>query len=127
KYLFWDPDHSFLSLGKYTALKEIDWVKKTQEHRPSLQYYYLGYCIHSCNKMRYKAAYQPSELLLQNLQTIVSPHSTMSGRACYVCVLALKSNFLNGFTLKRKSGDSVRLDGLKLKEKCREWASVETA
>ncbi|WVZ98771.1 hypothetical protein U9M48_044162 [Paspalum notatum var. saurae] len=63
KYLFWDPDLSFLSLGKYTALKEIDWVKTTQEHCPSLQYYYLGYYIHSCNKMRYKAAYRPSELL----------------------------------------------------------------
>ncbi|KAL6619145.1 hypothetical protein ACP70R_034284 [Stipagrostis hirtigluma subsp. patula] len=63
KYLFWDPDLAFLSLGKYTALKEIDWVKTTQEHCPSLQYYYLGYYIHSCNKMRYKAAYRPSELL----------------------------------------------------------------
>uniref|UniRef100_A0A0E0PN80 Arginyl-tRNA--protein transferase n=2 Tax=Oryza TaxID=4527 RepID=A0A0E0PN80_ORYRU len=63
KYLFWDPDFAFLSLGKYTALKEIDWVKTTQEHCPNLQYYYLGYYIHSCNKMRYKAAYRPSELL----------------------------------------------------------------
>ena len=63
KYLFWDPDLAFLSLGKYTALKEIDWVKTTQESCPSLQYYYLGYYIHSCNKMRYKAAYRPSELL----------------------------------------------------------------
>jgi arginine-tRNA-protein transferase len=63
KYLFWDPDLAFLSLGKYTALKEIDWVKTAQEHCPSFQYYYLGYYIHSCNKMRYKAAYRPSELL----------------------------------------------------------------
>uniref|UniRef100_A0A0D9WH45 Arginyl-tRNA--protein transferase n=1 Tax=Leersia perrieri TaxID=77586 RepID=A0A0D9WH45_9ORYZ len=63
KYLFWDPDFAFLSLGKYTALKEIDWVKTTQECCPNLQYYYLGYYIHSCNKMRYKAAYRPSELL----------------------------------------------------------------
>ncbi|XP_062231518.1 arginyl-tRNA--protein transferase 2-like [Phragmites australis] len=63
KYLFWDPDLAFLSLGKYTALKEIDWVKTAQEHCPSLQYYYLGFYIHSCNKMRYKAAYRPSELL----------------------------------------------------------------
>ncbi|KAL5230696.1 hypothetical protein ABZP36_029472 [Zizania latifolia] len=63
KYLFWDPDFAFISLGKYTALKEIDWVKTTQERCPSLQYYYLGYYIHSCNKMRYKAAYRPSELL----------------------------------------------------------------
>ncbi|KAG9453977.1 hypothetical protein H6P81_006881 [Aristolochia fimbriata] len=63
KYLFWDPDFSFLSLGKYTALREIDWVRDAQVHCPSLQYYYLGYYIHSCSKMRYKAAYRPSELL----------------------------------------------------------------
>ncbi|XP_071734410.1 arginyl-tRNA--protein transferase 1-like [Rutidosis leptorrhynchoides] len=61
KYLFWDPDLAFLSLGKYSALQEINWVKECQS--PSLQYYYLGYYIHSCNKMRYKAAYHPSELL----------------------------------------------------------------
>ncbi|KAK7311247.1 hypothetical protein RJT34_09263 [Clitoria ternatea] len=63
KYLFWDPDFAFLSLGKYSALQEIGWVKENQVHCPSLQYYYLGYYIHSCNKMRYKAAYRPSELL----------------------------------------------------------------
>ncbi|XP_068638452.1 arginyl-tRNA--protein transferase 2-like isoform X2 [Aristolochia californica] len=63
KYLFWDPDFSFLSLGKYTALREIDWVMEAQVHYPSLQYYYLGYYIHSCSKMRYKAAYSPAELL----------------------------------------------------------------
>ena len=63
KYLFWDPDFAFLSLGKYSALKEINWVKENQIHCPSLQFYYLGYYIHSCNKMRYKATYRPSELL----------------------------------------------------------------
>ncbi|XP_062092510.1 arginyl-tRNA--protein transferase 2-like [Humulus lupulus] len=63
KYLFWDPDFAFLSLGKYSALQEINWVKENQIHCPSLQFYYLGYYIHSCNKMRYKAAYRPSELL----------------------------------------------------------------
>ncbi|XP_075108285.1 arginyl-tRNA--protein transferase 2 isoform X1 [Nicotiana tabacum] len=63
KYLFWDPDLAFLSLGKYSALQEIRWIKENQVHCPSLQYYYLGYYIHSCNKMRYKAAYRPSELL----------------------------------------------------------------
>lgn len=63
KYLFWDPDFAFLSLGKYSALQEINWVKENQVHCPSLQYYYLGYYIHSCSKMRYKAAYRPSELL----------------------------------------------------------------
>ncbi|PIN09689.1 Arginyl-tRNA-protein transferase [Handroanthus impetiginosus] len=63
KYLFWDPDFAFLSLGKYSALEEIRWVSQNQVHCPSLQYYYLGYYIHSCSKMRYKAAYRPSELL----------------------------------------------------------------
>ncbi|XP_078436481.1 arginine-tRNA protein transferase 1 [Wolffia australiana] len=63
KYLFWDPDMAFLSLGKYSALKEIDWVKQSETLCPSLQYYYLGYYIHTCRKMRYKAAYHPSELL----------------------------------------------------------------
>lgn len=63
KYLFWDPDLAFLSLGKYSALQEINWIKEAQVHCPSLQYYYLGYYIHSCSKMRYKAAYCPSELL----------------------------------------------------------------
>ncbi|XP_035839415.1 arginyl-tRNA--protein transferase 1 isoform X2 [Helianthus annuus] len=63
KYLFWDPDLAFLSLGKYSALQEINWVKESQRQCPILQYYYLGYYIHSCNKMRYKAAYRPSELL----------------------------------------------------------------
>jgi len=63
KYLFWDPDLAFLSLGKYSALQEIGWLRENEVHCPTLQYYYLGYYIHSCNKMRYKAAYRPSELL----------------------------------------------------------------
>lgn len=63
KYLFWDPDFAFLSLGKYSALKEIEWVKEAEVRYPKLQYYYLGYYIHSCSKMRYKAAYSPAELL----------------------------------------------------------------
>ncbi|XWS07651.1 hypothetical protein CRYUN_Cryun41cG0007700 [Craigia yunnanensis] len=63
KYLFWDPDYAFLSLGKYSSLQEIGWVKENQAYIASLQYYYLGYYIHSCSKMRYKAAYCPSELL----------------------------------------------------------------
>ncbi|KAJ3694018.1 hypothetical protein LUZ60_009498 [Juncus effusus] len=58
KYLFWDPDFAFLSLGKFSALKEVQWVKEN-----GLEYYYLGYYIHSCAKMRYKAKYRPSELL----------------------------------------------------------------
>jgi arginine-tRNA-protein transferase len=63
KYLFWDPDLAFLSLGKYSALQEIKWVQEANKVCPSLSYYYLGFYIHTCPKMRYKAAYAPSELL----------------------------------------------------------------
>jgi hypothetical protein len=36
---------------------------QTSAHSPALQYYYLGFYIHTCSKMRYKGAYEPSELL----------------------------------------------------------------
>eukprot|EP00249_Psilotum_nudum_P020100 c27566_g1_i3 orf=299-2086(-) len=62
-YFFWDPDYAFLSLGKYSALREIMWVQEARKQCPTLEYYYLGYYIHSCPKMWYKAAYAPSELL----------------------------------------------------------------
>jgi arginine-tRNA-protein transferase len=57
-YAFYDPADKHLALGKYTALKEIEWTQ-----RMGLQYYYLGYYIHDCDKMKYKADYGPSELL----------------------------------------------------------------
>lgn len=30
---------------------------------PDLQYYYMGFYVHSCTKMRYKAQFRPSYLL----------------------------------------------------------------
>ena len=32
-------------------------------HLPLLQYYYMGYYIHDCDKMNYKGSYYPSSLL----------------------------------------------------------------
>ena len=57
-YLYYDPTFP-LALGQYAILKEIEW---TQTER-KLPYYYLGYYIDSCPKMKYKAEYAPSELL----------------------------------------------------------------
>jgi arginyl-tRNA--protein-N-Asp/Glu arginylyltransferase len=59
-YLFYDPAfaHDLVPLGKYAILREIEWTQ-----RVGLPYYYLGYYIESCPKMRYKADYHPSELL----------------------------------------------------------------
>jgi arginine-tRNA-protein transferase len=62
KYFFWEPSFAWASLGKLGALREIEWVKNASKTCASLRYYYLGYYIHECPKMRYKAEYRPSEL-----------------------------------------------------------------
>lgn len=64
-YLFYDPDFAKLSPGTLSALKEIEWIRKSAVIYPSLRFYYMGYYIHSCPKMRYKALYYPSELLCE--------------------------------------------------------------
>ncbi|KAF1768735.1 hypothetical protein GCK72_000548 [Caenorhabditis remanei] len=63
KYMYYDPDYSFLSLGTYTALREIEQTQQLHTKWPPLKYYYMGFYIHSCPKMRYKAKFRPSELL----------------------------------------------------------------
>ncbi|EDX07883.1 Ate1 [Drosophila simulans] len=62
-YFFYDPDYSFLSLGTYGSLREIELVQSLAENVPSLKYYYMGFYIHSCPKMRYKGKLSPSYLL----------------------------------------------------------------
>ncbi|XP_023551119.1 arginyl-tRNA--protein transferase 2-like [Cucurbita pepo subsp. pepo] len=103
KYLFWDPDYAFLSLGKYSALQEIEWVKQNQAHCASLQYYYLGYYIHNCGKMKYKATYCPSELLCPLRYTWVPFHAAkpLLDQKSYVV--------LSDFSLQQ-NGESSALD-----------------
>ena len=63
-YLYYDSDFSFLSPGTLTSLFELALVRKIQaEMWPEIRFYYMGYYIHSCPKMRYKAKYSPSWLL----------------------------------------------------------------
>ncbi|KAI8816508.1 arginine-tRNA-protein transferase [Fimicolochytrium jonesii] len=62
-YFMYDPDYGFLSLGTYSALREIAMTRAFMERVEGVRYYYMGYYIHSCAKMRYKAQYKPSELL----------------------------------------------------------------
>ncbi|MBN3326698.1 ATE1 transferase, partial [Atractosteus spatula] len=62
-YLYYDPDFSSLSLGSYTALREIAFTRQLHQKAPKLCFYYLGFYIHSCPKMRYKGQYRPSDLL----------------------------------------------------------------
>eukprot|EP00088_Acartia_fossae_P061030 TRINITY_DN7325_c0_g1_i1.p1 TRINITY_DN7325_c0_g1~~TRINITY_DN7325_c0_g1_i1.p1 ORF type:complete len:530 (-),score=93.96 TRINITY_DN7325_c0_g1_i1:942-2495(-) len=61
-YLYYDPDYAFLSLGTYTSLNEMGFVRSLHRRFSALQYYYLGFYIHSCPKMRYKGEFSPSEL-----------------------------------------------------------------
>ncbi|KAL7384196.1 hypothetical protein ABVT39_026075 [Epinephelus coioides] len=62
-YLYYHPDFASLSLGSYSALREIAFTRQLQKQSPKLSYYYLGFYIHSCPKMRYKGQYRPSDLL----------------------------------------------------------------
>ncbi|CEP12212.1 hypothetical protein [Parasitella parasitica] len=62
-YFIYDPDYSFLGLGKYSVFREISLVQEYSEIVQDLQYYYMGYYIDSCPKMNYKGQYQPSDLL----------------------------------------------------------------
>eukprot|EP01102_Stenamoeba_stenopodia_P013639 TRINITY_DN4454_c0_g1_i1.p1 TRINITY_DN4454_c0_g1~~TRINITY_DN4454_c0_g1_i1.p1 ORF type:complete len:539 (+),score=109.43 TRINITY_DN4454_c0_g1_i1:22-1617(+) len=62
-YFYYDPDLQFLSLGKVSAMKEIEWVHSNQKYSMNMHYYYMGYYIHTCQKMRYKGTYRPSDLL----------------------------------------------------------------
>lgn len=64
KYLYYDPDFSFLSLGTVSALYEIAFVRQLRDYwSDRLKYYYMGFYIHSCPKMRYKSQYGPCKLL----------------------------------------------------------------
>ncbi|KAI9352993.1 arginine-tRNA-protein transferase [Zopfochytrium polystomum] len=63
-YLMYDPVPEVLHLspGVYSALREIRLTQDLARALPSLKYYYMGYYIHSCPKMVYKAQFRPSEL-----------------------------------------------------------------
>ncbi|SCV00569.1 LANO_0F07536g1_1 [Lachancea nothofagi CBS 11611] len=51
-YFIWDPDYPRWSLGKLSALRELSVLSKINR-----QYYYLGYYVDDCPKMKYKRKY----------------------------------------------------------------------
>ncbi|KAL1978644.1 hypothetical protein VTN31DRAFT_1503 [Thermomyces dupontii] len=57
-YLYYDPEYEGWELGKISALFEIA-LALNEDYK----YYYMGYYIHSCPKMRYKAAFRPQYVL----------------------------------------------------------------
>lgn len=51
-YFIYDPEYKSLSLGKLSALYEMALCEAW-----NLKWYYLGYYVHDCTKMRYKGSY----------------------------------------------------------------------
>ena len=62
-YFFYDPEYNAWQLGKFSALREICLSMQYAAIMPSLHYYYMGYYIHTCPKMSYKAQFKPAYLL----------------------------------------------------------------
>lgn len=58
-YFFFDPDYNHLSLGTYSVLYEIEWMKKH-----GMRYYYLGLYVESCTHLSYKSRYYPHQRLI---------------------------------------------------------------
>lgn len=56
-YFYFDPTDARRSLGTYSILYEI-----AECTRRGLRYWYAGYYVHGCAKMRYKGDFRPFEL-----------------------------------------------------------------
>lgn len=57
-YFLYHSDFEKWSFGKLSALREA-----TLALEGGYQYYYMGYYIHSCAKMKYKGEYRPQHVL----------------------------------------------------------------
>ncbi|THH33666.1 hypothetical protein EUX98_g547 [Antrodiella citrinella] len=62
-YFMYEKEWERLSMGKMSALREISLVNEIRAAGvPGMEYLYMGFYIHSCQKMRYKGEYAPSYL-----------------------------------------------------------------
>ncbi|EPZ32236.1 hypothetical protein ROZALSC1DRAFT_28909 [Rozella allomycis CSF55] len=121
-YFFYDPEFEKLSLGTFSALQEISLTHSLSRNLPSLHYYYMGYYIHKCPKMKYKGKFEPSELmdpisyswcLLKNCTDILdyndrprlcnNPHKSFSGSSK---IFIIKKNNLYEFQTFQQIEDS---------------------
>jgi len=63
-YFMYDKRWEKFSLGKISALREVALAREMYEAGAERAHWlYMGFYIHSCQKMRYKGEYIPSELL----------------------------------------------------------------
>ena len=61
-YTFFDPTESRRSLGAFCIMQQIQRAKELQ-----LEHLYMGYWIKDCQKMKYKARFQPMETFIDDI------------------------------------------------------------
>ena len=63
-YCYYDPDYAFLDLGVFTVIREIEYMKSFQNLiDKNLTYYSMGEMCQSCQKLKYKGNYEPTEIM----------------------------------------------------------------
>ena len=60
-YFYFDPNHTDRSLGTFSALFEMEWMKQQ-----SMRFYYLGLYVSTCSHLSYKSRYYPHHRLIDN-------------------------------------------------------------
>lgn len=87
KYLYYDTDYEFLTLGTFSALSELMLVRSLHASNPEFRYYCMGYYVHDCQKMKYKGNFTPSCLLSPMTNEYVSIEKCKSklDASKYVC------------------------------------------
>ncbi len=70
-YSFFDPAERKRGLGVYM----VQWLIAEAQRR-GLAYLYLGYLVHDCRKMAYKARYQPLEAFRQGSWQVIETKQT---------------------------------------------------
>ncbi len=61
-YHYFDPDHSRRSLGTFSAMAEMAWLREQGKH-----WYYFGLYVAACTHLAYKATYRPHERLVSGV------------------------------------------------------------
>ena len=63
-YCYYDPDYSFLDLGIFTAIREIEYMKSFQKLLDyNFIYYTMGEYCQTCKKLKYKGNYFPTQIM----------------------------------------------------------------
>ncbi len=63
-YCYYDPDYSFLDLGVFTVIREIEYMKSFQKLIDNnFIYYTMGEFSQTCKKLKYKGNYFPTQIM----------------------------------------------------------------